>query len=245
MEKKHVIIIILAIIILLAGSVAFMTLNQTKYQTINISNATTIEAPVADDVSWTVDENGIKTYACPSKHTSLMSFNSEENTGIVGAAAYAQARDSMLEGASDVENYNGYAIKENTINNVKYYIVSTANNSTHDNIVICSESLDILHHMLDSLKYGNGNASSTNSTAPVKADSNSTNGTSSSNSASNNGEVKNSGSSKEDYYNRMGLNEGHVQASAPESSGGSSDSGGASPDASDSDQKVMLVSTAR
>lgn len=144
----------LAVITTLAGLIAFTLLDQIQYQTINISNATTIEAPKGNEVSWTVDTLGIKKYTCNIKHTSIISFNSEEDLSLEGATTYALERDTMLNGASSVENYHGYEIKENTWNNVKYYIVSIANNETHDNIVISSESLDVVHHMIDSLKFG-------------------------------------------------------------------------------------------
>ena len=168
MEKDKVIIIaLIAIIAVLAISIGYVMLLQSniEYETINLSNGTTIEVPKADDATWTKDENGIRTYTCQSKHTVLTSFNSEEDFSLIGAGGFAIARDILLNGSTDVENYNNYQIKENTVNGTHYYISYIGNNETHDNIIIGSENLDILKHMLDSLVLG----------APAKAQTNATN----------------------------------------------------------------------
>ena len=166
MEKNKIIIIaLIATIAVLAVCVGYMMLNQqVEYETINISNGTTIEVPKADDASWTKNSTGIKTYSCQSKHTVMLTFNSQEDLSLVGAGAFAIARDALLTGATDVEKYGNNQIKENTINGTHYYIVYISDNSTHDNIVIGSDNLDILKHMVDSLRLGSPAKNETNTT---------------------------------------------------------------------------------
>lgn len=170
-----IIIALIAILAVVVVAIGYMLLNPTvEYQTLQLSNGSSIEAPKADDATWAQDESGIKTYTCESKHTVLMSFNSQEDLTLVGAGAFAIARDVLLNGATDVEIYGEYHIKENTVNGTHYYIVSITSNETHDNIVIGSDSLDILKHMLDSLELGPPgdkpvNATSSGSTAPAPA----------------------------------------------------------------------------
>ena len=156
MEKNKLIIIaLIATIAILAISVGYALLfPSVEYEKINLSNGTTIDAPKADDASWTKDVNGIRTYACASKHTSMTSFNSQEDFSLVGAGGFALARDMLINGSKDVETYNNYQIKENTVNGTHYYIVYISNNATHDNIIIGSDSLDIIKHMIDSLVLG-------------------------------------------------------------------------------------------
>ena len=156
MEKNKLIIIaLIAVIAVLAVSVGYALLfPHIEYQKISLSNGTSIEVPKADDVSWTKDINGIRTYTCPSKHTVVTSFNSQEDSNLVGAGGFAIARDLLLDGSKDVETYNNYQIKENTVNGTHYYMVYVSNNETHDNILIGSDNLDILKHMLDSLILG-------------------------------------------------------------------------------------------
>ena len=166
MEKNKIIIIaLIAVIAVLGVCVGYMMMNpQVEYETIHISNATTIEVPKSDDSTWTKNSTGIKTYSCPSKHTVMMTFNSQEDLNLTGAAAFALARDALLSGAKDVEDYNGYHIKENTVNGTHYYIVHISSNDTHDNIVIGSENLDILKHMVGSLKLAPPANNETNAT---------------------------------------------------------------------------------
>lgn len=155
MEKNKIIIIALvAAIAVLCISIGYLMLNSVQYETINISNGTTIDVPKAADASWTKDGYGIKTYSCQSKHTVMTTFNSQEDWNLVGAAGFAMARDVLMNGAANVENYNGHQIKENTVNGTQYYIVFISNNTTHDNIVIGSDNLDIVKHMIDSLVLG-------------------------------------------------------------------------------------------
>lgn len=147
--------LILLVIALVVGiGLTLFAGSDITYETINISDGTTIEVPQTDDATWTTDENGIKTYQCPSKNVVMNTYNSAENSNLGGDGGFSLTRDVLLDGANDVENYNGYEIKENDINGSHFYVVSIANEPTHDNIVIASEDLDILKHMLDSLVFG-------------------------------------------------------------------------------------------
>lgn len=155
LEKKHIIIIILIIVIITLGTlIGYTLLNQTEYQTIKLSNGTTIDVPKTDDATWSEIGYGVKSYSCPSKHFSLTSYNSQENPSLIGVGGFAIARDMLLNGSNDVENYNGHQIKENVINNTHFYIVSTGNDTSHDNIIIGSDDLGMLKHVLGTLHYG-------------------------------------------------------------------------------------------
>lgn len=175
MEKnqKYIIIALIATIAILAACVSYaLLMPHVEYETIHISNGTTIEVPKAEDASWTKDASGIKTYSCPSKHTVMTTFNSQEDMNLIGAGAYALARDMLLNGSQDVEIYKNYQIKENTVNGTHYYMVYISSNETHDNILIGSDNLDILKHMIDSLVLGppgegQANATVQQSSAPA------------------------------------------------------------------------------
>ena len=170
-----IIIALVAILAVILVGIGYMLLNPTvEYQTLQLSNGSSIEAPKAADATWNQDPSGIRTYTCESKHTVVMSFNSQEDLNLVGAGAFAIARDVLMDGAKDVETYKDYHIKENTINKTHYYIVYVSSNETHDNIVIGSDNMDILKHMLDSLELGPPgegpiNATTTESSAPAPA----------------------------------------------------------------------------
>lgn len=177
MNKKIIIailVVILAVLVLLIGFTLFNQSN-VQYKTVHISNGTTIEVPSTDDATWTQDESGIKFYNCKSKKVVMNSFNSAEDLSLSGAFGYAAARDLLLSGATTVENYKNFEIKERTINDTHFYIVNIGNDETHDNIIIGSENLDILKHMLDSLVFGEpetadvdtGSTTSNNNVAPV------------------------------------------------------------------------------
>ena len=208
LEKKQIIIIILiAVIIALAGLVAFTLLNQTQYQTIQISNGTTIDVPKTDDATWSDLGYGIKSYACESKHFVLTSYNSQENSNLVGGLGFALARDMLLNGSTDVENYHGYQIKENTVNDTHFYIVFVGNDTSHDNIIIGSADLNILKHVLDTIHFGKpGEAVQASlGITPTSKPVNHTNKTSSSDNA------EFGGYDPVEYYYLLGLADGHEE----------------------------------
>ena len=154
-RNKIIIIVLLAIIVVLAAGIGYSLLNPTlEYQNVDLSNGTTIDVPKTDDSSFDEDSSGIKTYTCKSKHTTMISLNSQENSNLSEAVAFAGVREALINNAKDVELYKTYQIKENTINDTHYYITYISNNTTHDNIVIASENLDILKHMVNSLILG-------------------------------------------------------------------------------------------
>ena len=154
-DKKIIIIALVVVIMALAAGIGYMLLNNVEYQTLALSNGTTIEAPKTDDASWKDEGYGIRIYTSASKKTALTSFNSAENPNLVGAMGLAMARDALMNGSASVEKYKNYDIRENMVNGTHYYMVYISNNQTHDNIFIASESMDILKHMIDSLKFGN------------------------------------------------------------------------------------------
>ena len=157
MEKNQKIIIIalVAVIIALGAGIGYALLNNVEYQTLALSNGTTIDAPKADDASWKEQSYGIRMYTSASKKTALTSFNSAENPNLAGAVGLAMARDALMNGSASVEKYKNYDLRENTVNGTHYYMVYISNNQTHDNVFIASENMDILKHMVDSLKFGN------------------------------------------------------------------------------------------
>ncbi|WP_458456343.1 hypothetical protein [Methanobrevibacter sp.] len=173
-EKYIIIGLIVAIALLAIGIGYFLFANSVEYQTIQISSGSTIEVPKADDVKWEIDANGIRIYSCPSKRVSVISFNSAENMTLVGAGAFAMAREALMADADMFEIYKSYEIKKNEINGTTFYLVNISSNETHDNIVIGCGDLDILKHMLDSLSLGapkmvNATLTSSGSvSAPVK-----------------------------------------------------------------------------
>ena len=155
MDKKYIIIALIAIIAVLAIGIAFSMLSQSnvEYEKIDLSKSASLEVPKVTDANSTRDANGVKTWTFPSRETAISAFNSQEESSLAGAVEFAAVRDTMLNGSSDEQVYKGYEIKENTINGVHYYIVSTVNDTTHDNIILSSTSLEILQHMLDTLTF--------------------------------------------------------------------------------------------
>lgn len=154
-DSKYILIaLILVILALVIGiGAALFSPSEVTYETLNVSSTAAIDVPKTDDATWIVNENGIKTYQCPSKNVVMNTYNSAEDYSTSSDEEFANDLDVWVDGASDVENYSGYDIKENTVNGTQYYVAYIGNETTHDNIIIGSGDLDILKNMLDSLVF--------------------------------------------------------------------------------------------
>lgn len=169
MDRKYIIIALVAVILALVAGIGYMLFfNHTvEYQTIALSSGTTVEVPKVNDSTWTVNALGIRAYSAPSEKTMVTSFNSAEAANPNGAKAFSAIKEKMFNGSSSVEKYNKRDIKENTINGTHYYMVEISNNKTQDNVILCSENIDILKHMIDSLIFGDPNAANADMVSPA------------------------------------------------------------------------------
>lgn len=154
-DSKYILIaLILVILALVIGiGVALLSPSEVTYESLNISSSAAIDVPKTDDATWIVNENGIKAYQSPSKKVFMNTYNSAGDYSFSGDEEFGNDLEMWVDSANDVENYTGYEIKENTINDTHYYMAYIGNETTHDNIIIGSEDLEILKHMLDSLVF--------------------------------------------------------------------------------------------
>ena len=166
MDKK--IIIIGIIILIIAAGVIFVMLTSVNYERIDITpNGTSIEVPanqtkfngnVEGTKIWNWDKGILVTYnSYEDKNlikVSELGFNTlneliknGEKQNIDGFTCYVINADELLEiHIFDIikVNYNG-----------KFYCIPLANETTHDNILICCNDKDIAVHMAQSVRYKN------------------------------------------------------------------------------------------
>ena len=162
-DKQYIVIALIAIILALVAGIGYMIFfNHTvEYQTIALSNGTTVEVPKVNDSTWTVNPLGIRAYTAPSEKTIVTSFNDAEAANPTGAKAFSMVKDKLFNGSKSVEKYKKRNIKQNSINGTNYYMVYISNNKTQDNVIMCSEDMDTLKHMIDTLVFGNPAAADT------------------------------------------------------------------------------------
>lgn len=166
MDKK--ILIIGIIILIIAAGVIFVMLTTVNYERIDITpNGTSIEVPanqtkfngnVEGAKIWNWDKGILVTYnSYEDKNlikVSELGFNTlneiiknGEKQNIDGFTCYVINADELLEiHIFDIikVNYNG-----------KFYCIPLANETTHDNILICCNDRDIAVHMAQSVRYKN------------------------------------------------------------------------------------------
>ncbi|MBE6501324.1 MAG: hypothetical protein E7Z79_02670 [Methanobrevibacter thaueri] len=167
MDNKKIIIIGVIFLIIIAGIILVM-LTSVNYERIDITpNGTSIEVPanqtkfngnVEGAKIWNWDKGILVTYnSYEDKNlikVSELGFNTlneliknGEKQNIDGFTCYVINADELLEiHIFDIikVNYNG-----------KFYCIPLANETTHDNILICCNDKDIAVHMAQSVRYKN------------------------------------------------------------------------------------------
>lgn len=156
-NKKIIIGILIAIIIILAAGIAFTAYNfQIQYQTIAISNATTMEVPFSDNSKFFNDDLGIKYYLDAEHDVQEISWNSQEELSLAGGISVAAMFEKMKStNISTMED--GVVFYENK--ELDCFVIVTGNDTTHDNILIMAKDKNIALHMYKSIKYGVSNIS--------------------------------------------------------------------------------------
>ena len=167
MDNKKIIIIGIIILIIAAGIILVM-LSSVNYERIDITpNGTSIEVP-SNQTEYGGNIEGAKIWNW--NNGILVTYNNHEDPNFLqvtklgfdalnelikngekqnidGVTCYVINADELLEiHIFDVikVNYNG-----------KFYCVSLANETTHDNIIICCKDKDMAVHMVKSVEYKN------------------------------------------------------------------------------------------
>ena len=168
MDKRYIIIALIAIIAVIAVAIGYGLMNQNsdvEYERIDLSKTASMEVPKAADSDFKKAANGIVTYVCPSKQTTVTALKTANKTSSRNAE-FAAARDSLLKDSRDCEQYNGYEIRQNTVNGTDCYVAVADNQTTNDTILMSCSDLNILKHMLDSLSFKSEPKSADDVTAP-------------------------------------------------------------------------------
>ncbi|WP_405267574.1 hypothetical protein [Methanobrevibacter sp.] len=166
MDKKIIIIGILLLII--AGAILVMLTNSVNYERIEITpNGTSIDVP-ANQTKFCGDIEGVKIWNWDKG--ALITYNSHEGSGISALTGLSFNAINELIKTGEMQNIDGFTcyvinadelleihlfdiIKVNY--NGKFYCIPLANETSHDNIIICCNDKDIALHMAKSVQYKN------------------------------------------------------------------------------------------
>lgn len=155
-NRKVIIIALIAVIVVLGGLIAYslFTQNQVQYQTIAVSNATTMEVPVSKNSTFFNDALGIKYYQDDKSGVQVISWNGQEQASAKGAVNIASQFEKQKAGTTQsIEN--GVSVYENK--KLRCFIIEVKNATTNDNIIIVAKDKNVALHMLKSIKFGVSN----------------------------------------------------------------------------------------
>jgi hypothetical protein len=168
MDNKKIIIIGIIILIIIAAGTIFIMLTSVTYERIDITpNGTTLEVP-ANQTKYRGSVEGAKVWNW--NKGILVTYNSHDEKNIIKVSEYGFNSLNDLIKNGEYQNIDGYAcyvinadellqisifniIKVNY--NGKFYCIPLSNETTHDNIIICCKDRDVAVHMAKSVQYKN------------------------------------------------------------------------------------------
>ena len=167
MDRKKIIIIGI-IILIIAAAIILVMLTSVNYERIEITpNGTSIEVP-ANQTKYKGDVESAKIWNW--NNGILVTFNSHEDRNPVKVTelGFNALNDLIKNGErQDIDGYTCYVINADKLleihifdivkvnYNGKFYCIPLANETSHDNLIICCNDKDIAVHMAKSVQYKN------------------------------------------------------------------------------------------
>lgn len=165
MDNKNAIII--GIILLIAASVIIvMLMNSVQYERIEITpNGTSIDVP-ANQTEYKGNIDGVKIWNW--EDGALLSYNSHAGNIPLTDVGFNGLEEIVKKGKMEtVNNITCYVLDADELMQIrlfdiiqinyngKFYFIPLSNETTHDEIIICSKDRNIALHMAESVKYKN------------------------------------------------------------------------------------------
>ena len=152
MDKKYVIIILLVIVaILLAGLAYMLFVPQTEYVTVNtVANGTTMEIPKDMVLKSNNNDSGIT--VLENDNTIVIVFNSA-NKNIAQIVGFSDIKNPIFGSEFD----GNLTLKDPVVAGCSLdgecNAIFIGNNETHDNIIVISKDVNIVNHIINSIKW--------------------------------------------------------------------------------------------
>ena len=166
MDNKKIIIIGILILVCL-GVIIVMLANSVSYERIDITpNGTSIEVP-ANQTRYRGDVEDVKVWNW--NNGILVTYNSHADSYIkVGGVGFDALYNLIKNGEmQEIDGFTCYVINADDLleihifdiikvnYNGKFYCIPLANETSHDNIIICCNDKDMAVHMAKSVNYKN------------------------------------------------------------------------------------------
>ena len=168
MDKNKKIIIIGIIVLIIVAGIIVVMLTSVNYVKIYITpNGTSIDVP-ANQTKYNGNVEGAKIWNW--NNGILVTYNSNEDKNIIKVTelGFNTLNDLIKNGEKqDIDGFTGYVINADELleihifdiikinYNGKFYCIPLANETTHDNIIICCNDKDMAAHMAKSVQYKN------------------------------------------------------------------------------------------
>lgn len=163
--RNTILILLIIAGIVIAGVFAYQYFFNQQYQTVQISNATSLEMPVGKGINST-ELDGYIHQITNNAGVTIYTYNSQDKS-MSGAIAFSEMKTQAVNNP-----HNDNQIVEHEENGKTVYSITYRNNNTHDNIIITAESRDVAQRIFDSIQVdnstmenngtgGTGNSSST------------------------------------------------------------------------------------
>lgn len=168
MNNKKIIIIFVLLLLVIACCVFVMLANSVNYEKIEITpNGTTIEVPT-NQTKYCGDMGDVKIWYW--NNGVLVTYNSHEGSNPIKFSGFSFDALNKIIKTGDSKNIDGYTCYSISADklleihlfdiikvyyNGQFYCIPLNNDTTHDNIIICSNDENMVLHMAKSVEYKN------------------------------------------------------------------------------------------
>ena len=150
MELKRILLVVIVAIVVVGSAAFLINYDETvKYTTINLSNTCTMDIPSNDNFENTTISEAVRQFNDTNRDLTVLFYNSDDNSTV-----------ARVEFEFTISDFKANATEQTVANKTVWYnegngtyMAFLGNSVTHDNIIIFTDDVEILEHMISSVKY--------------------------------------------------------------------------------------------
>ena len=149
MNLRRILLVVLVAIVVIGSAAFLLNYDETvKYQTHNLSKTCMMDFPMDDYTNTTINE-AVRQINDTNRDLTVLFYNSEDNSTV-----------ARVEFEFTINDFKSNAVEQTVANKTVWYneengtyMAFLGNSITHDNIIIFTDDVEVLEHMISSVKY--------------------------------------------------------------------------------------------
>ncbi|WP_143714304.1 hypothetical protein [Methanobrevibacter ruminantium] len=150
MNLKRILLVVLVAVVVIGSTAFLLNYDETvKYTTYNLSKTCMMDLPSGDNYENTTVNEAIRQINDTNRDLTVLFYNSEDNSTV-----------ARVEFEFTINDFKATATEQTVANRTVWYneengtyMAFLGNSVTHDNIIIITNDVEILEHLISSVKF--------------------------------------------------------------------------------------------